>query len=185
MKRPTDNNTRLFQETILIHLDAAYNYARWLVRNAQDAEDLTQEACVRAFAGFHTFEQTNPKSWLLTIVRNTFLNQVQKEKRQAEIIYLDAKTQSSTLPTPLHDTATPEQHLLREDNSRLVHEAINELDTEFREIIVLRELEGLSYKEIATITDCAMGTVMSRLSRARGQLKSKLNLSLNIKEGEV
>ena len=174
-----ENKTLLFQETILVHLDSAYNYAHWLARNPHDAEDLTQEACARAYAAFDNFTQTNPKSWLLTIVRHTFLNQKQKEQRQGEVVYLDSATPLTVVPDALQDTSTPEKELLRQHDAKLVHAAINSLNTEFREIIILRELEGFSYNEISAITDCALGTVMSRLSRARGQLKSKLTIALS------
>ncbi len=167
-------NNKLFQETILVHLDSAYNYARWLCRDAHDAEDLTQEAFTRAFTAFKSFKHANPKSWLLTIVRHTFLNLKQKEQRQGDVIYLDATFQHENILNELSDPVTPEKNLLRQHESELIHKAINELTTEFREIIVLRELEGFSYNEIALITDCALGTVMSRLSRARNQLKSIL-----------
>ncbi|MGD8927192.1 MAG: sigma-70 family RNA polymerase sigma factor [Thioalkalispiraceae bacterium] len=185
MAKISEDNIRTFQNTILIHLDAAFNYARWLSRNKQDAEDLTQEACMRAYASFNKFEHKNSKSWLLTIIRNTFLNQYQKEKRQAEVIYLDSPTFINSLPEALQDTDTPENKLLRDREARVIYSAINDLDVEFREIIVLREIEGLSYKEISVITGCAMGTVMSRLSRARNHLKTILRPDPKFKEDEA
>jgi len=185
MKKRSDNKTRLFHDTILVYLDSAYNYAHWLSRNPHDAEDLTQEACTRAYAAFDKFKPNNPKSWLLTIVRHTFLNQKQKEQRRGEVVYLDSISPLTTTPTALQDNHTPEKELLRQHDAKLVHTAINELNIEFREIIILRELEGLSYNEISAITDCALGTVMSRLSRARNQLKSKLTIAIKKTENKA
>ena len=111
---------------------------------------------------------------MLTIVRHTFLNQKQKEQRQGDVIYLDAAHQSDSVPQELCNSLTPEKDLLRHHEIELVHNAINQLSSEFSEIIILRELEGFSYNEIALITESALGTVMSRLSRARNQLKLKL-----------
>jgi len=174
MNHSSRKKTQEFHDLILIHLDSAYNYAHWLTRNVHDAQDLTQEACARAFSAFHSFKNTNSKSWFLTIIRNLFLNQKEKEKRFGEVIYLDAPTDSKTTPPNLQYTDTPEDKLLRQANKKIIHQAINELSVEHREIIVLRELEEFSYNEIAAITGSAVGTVMSRLSRARQQLKSKL-----------
>jgi RNA polymerase sigma-70 factor (ECF subfamily) len=180
-KKEQEKRARQFQNSILVYLDAAYNYARWLTGNSHDAEDLTQDACARAYAAFGSFRHKNPKSWLLTIVRNTFLTHKQKAK-QAEVIYLDSATQHGH-PVALQEIDTPEAILLRNNDARLIQQAISQLDIEFREMIILRELEGLNYREIATITDCPLGTVMSRLSRARKQLKSILNLSIEYQEG--
>lgn len=160
-----------FQELILPHLDAAYNYAFWLARNPHDAEDLTQESFSRALAAFHGFKNTNPRAWLLTIVRHTFFNQEKQRSRQADIIYLDALSNGPEHPA-LHSHDTPELLFIRHTDASWLHKAMNQLPAEFREIIVLRELEGFSYDELATILDCAMGTVMSRLARAREKLKS-------------
>ena len=180
MSKSSDKKIKRFEETILVHIDSAYNYARWLARDPHDAEDLIQEACMCAFAAFDTFKQNNPKSWLLTIIRNTFLNQKQKEQRQGHVIYLDTACQTENVPNELRNALTPESHLLQRDESNQVMNAINELTMESREIIVLRELEGFSYNEIALITECALGTVMSRLSRARNQLKLKLTSVMDI-----
>jgi RNA polymerase sigma-70 factor (ECF subfamily) len=167
-----------FQQLILAHLDAAYNYAFWLTRNAHDAEDLSQEACARAFAAFDRFERKNPKAWLMTIVRHTFLNQRAKEPSSAEIIYLDTTHAGTDIPELIQHNDGPEQHLLRQHDQAMVHQAIEQLTPEFREVIILRELEDLSYNDIAAITQSAMGTVMSRLSRARHQLKQLLHRSM-------
>jgi RNA polymerase sigma-70 factor (ECF subfamily) len=170
----TKNNTKRFQKVILPHLDAAYNYALWLSRNRHDAEDLTQEACTRALAAFARFKHTNPRAWLLTIVRHTFFSQQQQTKQRGEVVYLDSFSEHINEHTALHTHDTPEQHLIRQAEKAALLSAMNKLSPEFREIIVLRELEGFSYDELAQILDCAIGTVMSRLARARDKLRGIL-----------
>ena len=174
-----------FHQIILVHLDAAYNYAHWLTRNAHDAQDLSQEACTRAFAAFDKFERQNAKAWLMTIVRHTFFNQRDKDKRAGEVIYLDSLPQNSTTPMTLQTHDSPEQILLRQHDSQVILTAINQLAPDFREVIILRELEDLSYNDIAVITQSAMGTVMSRLSRARNQLKTILEKTAHVSEKRV
>lgn len=174
-----------FQQVILIYLDAAYNYAYWLTRNSHDAEDLTQEACTRAFAAFERFERQNPKAWLMTIVRHTFLNQRARELSSAEIIYLDTVNPAAATHEMLYTNDGPEQRLQRQHDQKLIHVAIAQLAPEFREVIILRELEELSYNDIAAITQCAMGTVMSRLSRARQQLKTIIRSSAEQQESQA
>lgn len=163
-----------FQDTILIHMDAAFNYAFWLTRNRHDAEDLTQESCQRAYAAYESFEKTNARAWLLTIVRHCYLNQQQKEKSRGDVVYLDALLADSKTPASLQHNDTPEQQILRQHEKHMLHETLKELPEDFREIIILRELEDLSYNEIAQILGCAVGTVMSRLSRARDKLRACL-----------
>lgn len=176
------NNTERFQELILPHLNAAYNYAMWLSRNRHDAEDLTQESFTRALAAFARFKHTNPRAWLLTIVRNTFFNHQQQTKQRGEVVYLDSYSDQATEHTAFHSHDTPEQHLIRQaDKDSLLH-AMDKLSPEFREIIVLRELEGFSYDELAQILDCAIGTVMSRLARARDKLRMILQKSMQLTE---
>lgn len=175
---------RLFQSVILVHLDSAYNYAYWLTRDPHDAEDLTQEACTRAYTAFDDFEKTNAKAWLMTIIRHAFLNQKQKEQRHGEVVYLDSHIHAVATPQALRDLDTPERLLFRQRNAEELQAAINQLSDEYREVIILREMEGLSYNEISTVTDCAIGTVMSRLSRAREQLKNKLSSSVDLTENQ-
>jgi RNA polymerase sigma-70 factor (ECF subfamily) len=172
------NNTERFQEVILPHLDAAYNYAMWLSRNRHDAEDLTQESCARALAAFARFKHTNPRAWLLTIVRHTFFSHQQQIKQRGEVVYLDSYNEHASEHTALHSHDTPEQHLLRQAETDSLLHAMDKLSPEFREIIVLRELEGFSYDELAQILDCAIGTVMSRLARARDKLRMILQKTL-------
>ena len=175
-------DTERFTEVILPHLDAAYNYALCLTRNRHDAEDLTQESFSRAFAAFARFKDTHPRAWLLTIVRHTFFNQQQQNKRRGEVIYLDSYSDHAQKHTTLHSHDTPEQHLLRQADKDALLRALDILSPEFREIIILRELEGFSYDELAQILDCAIGTVMSRLARAREKLRIILQKSMHMME---
>jgi len=160
---------KLFEQTVLPHLDAAYNLARWLAGNDHDAQDVTQEASLRAFKFFGGFRGGNARSWLLTIVRNTFYNWLRKN-RPAEIAgELDDEA------LMVEDVSLNAETInLRLADADAVRRAIAELPVEFREIIVLREMEGFSYKEIADLSDVPIGTVMSRLARARKQLQKLL-----------
>lgn len=155
-----------FENTILPHLDAAYNLARWLVRNGTDAEDLVQEACLRAWKSFAGFRGGDSRSWLLTIVRNTCFTWLRENRRQSVAVEFNEDLHSE-------DVGVPEaERLLAQRSSReTLEKALQELPAEFREAIVLRELEGLSYKEISEIASVPVGTVMSRLARARARLQ--------------
>ena len=149
------------------HLDAAYNLARWLARNERDAEDVVQEACLRAFRFFASFHGGNARAWLLAIVRNTYYSWLEKNRGRALNVEFNEETVASSdcgLATPGDDV----ERLLEQDDTRqLVHRALEQLPAEFREVLVLRELEEMSYRDIAEIADIPLGTVMSRLSRAR------------------
>jgi RNA polymerase sigma factor (sigma-70 family) len=170
--------TKRFEETVMVHLDAAYNLARWLARDEHDAEDVVQEACLRAFKFFDSFHGGNPRAWLLAIVRNTYYTWREKTQPQTLNVPLDEEA----IAAGERDTAVSAQAgndgvdrlLQEEDSRRLVHRALDQLPAEFREIIVLRELEDLSYREIAQIADIPLGTVMSRLARARKMLLHSL-----------
>jgi RNA polymerase sigma factor (sigma-70 family) len=154
-----------FEEAVMPHLDAAYNLARWLTRNEADAQDMVQEAYLRALRFFGGFHGTDARAWLLTIVRNTCYTWL-KRNRSPE---LSGDFEEAVL-TKESDEPDPEvTHVLRVQ-SQLINEAIEKLPIEFREVVILRELEELSYKEIAAITGIPIGTVMSRLSRARKRL---------------
>lgn len=161
------------------HLDAAYNLARWLTRNPHDADDVVQEAYLRAFRFFGTFRGGDGRPWLLAIVRNTFYSWLEKNRHaQAEVEYNEASPgielmEAAAGDEVLHST-NPERLLLRAADQRLVEQALAKLPAEYREILVLRELEDLSYKEIADIVGLPLGTVMSRLSRARERLRKQL-----------
>lgn len=150
------------------HLDAAYNLARWLTRDDHAAEDVVQEAFLRAARYFASFRGEDAKPWLLAIIRRVSFDWLAKRRSTA------AATYEASLHDRPDESANPE--LLADRNFELarVRQALDELPPDYREIIVLRELEGLSYKEIAGVADLPIGTVMSRLSRARGQLQSRL-----------
>ncbi len=158
-----------FEQTILPHLDAAYNLARWLTRNQHDAEDVAQEACLRAFKFFDNFRGGDGRVWLLTIVRNTCYTWLRQNRPQGAISSFDEK-----IHTPDSDASNPATLALQSANDKMLRQSLEELPTEFREIVVLRDLEGLSYKEIADIAGIPLGTVMSRLARARERLKQLL-----------
>ena len=159
-----------FEEAVLPHLDAAYNLARWLTRNDADAEDVVQEAYLRAFKYFSSFHGGGEsRGWLLRIVRNTCYTWL-RQNRKAE---LSTAYDEEILSVESSDLS-PEALLLQMADSQLLKRALEELPVEFREVIILRELEGLSYKEIAEVADIPLGTVMSRLARARKQLQQRL-----------
>ena len=149
------------------HMRSAYNLARWLVRNGDDAEDIVQEACLKAFKALDSFRGGDARVWMLSIVRNTAMNFVRKRKPGAAV---DLESLE-----PADPSATPEQSLIEKSRRTLVLQAIARLEPEFRETLVLREIEGLAYKEIAAVLDVPIGTVMSRLSRARQQLLIELS----------
>ena len=164
-----------FEQTILPHLDAAYNLARWLTRNGADAEDVVQEASLRAFKFFGSFHGTNSRAWLLTIVRNTCYTWLQQNRAHELATEFDEELHSV-------DSENPEMILLTIANKQLLKQALEELPVEFREAVILRELEGLSYKEIAVVAGIPVGTVMSRLARARKRLQHCLT---NLQKGDL
>jgi RNA polymerase sigma-70 factor (ECF subfamily) len=158
-----------FEAMMLPHMDAAHNLARWLLRNEQDAQDIVQEAYLRAFKSFSGFHGSNGRAWLLTIVRNTSYTLL-KKNRAADL----TTTFDEEIHTAGHESVSPATILEHSENAQLIKEAMDELPAEFREILTLRHLEGLSYKEIADIAQIPPGTVMSRLSRAHAELKGYL-----------
>jgi len=149
-------------ELLLSHLDSAYNLARWLVRNSADAEDVVQEAYLRAFKYSGGFRGGDARAWLLTIVRNTSYRWLRKARSYEPVTQFDENEHTCG-----SETSNPEVLLLQKADKQLLEKALNELPVRFREILVLRELEGLAYKEIAEVMGMPMGTVMSTLSRAR------------------
>ena len=158
-----------FERTLLPHMRAAYNLARWLTRTDQDAEDVVQEAYLRAVRFFGGFRGGDAKAWLLTIVRNTSHSAWQRGRGAGATVPLDEDTPE------VEDAALgPEDLLLQKASRQEVREALDALPVEFREVVVLRELEGLSYKEMAEVTQLPIGTVMSRLARARARLRRGL-----------
>lgn len=155
---------RSFEQTVLPHLDAAFNYARWLTRSDADAEDVVQEACVRALRFFSSLRGDDARPWLLAIVRNAWFARGSRAGIRAEAPLDDSATAESD------EALNPEGLAIQNQTVKRVREAIELLPLDFREVIVLRELEGLSYKEIAVVADIPIGTVMSRLARARERL---------------
>jgi len=158
-----------FEEVMLPHLDAAHNLARWLLRNEQDAQDVVQEAFLRAFKSFGGFHGSNGRAWLLTIVRNTSYTLLKKNRAIDLTTTFDEEIHATG-----HDSANPAAILEHAEDAELIRNAMDQLPTEFREILALRHQEGLSYKEIADIAQIPPGTVMSRLARARAKLKEYL-----------
>lgn len=159
-----------FEDAVLPHLDAAYNLARWLTRNDADARDVVQEAYLRAFKFFNGFNGIDGRAWLLSIVRNTSYTWMQQNRSPNLTVPLD----DEIYEIESHEL-NPEALLLQSSDSKMVRQALGELPLEFREVIVLREIEGFSYKEIAHITALPIGTVMSRLARGRKRLQQLLN----------
>jgi RNA polymerase sigma factor (sigma-70 family) len=161
-----------FEHLLLPHLNAAYNLARWLTRNDHDAEDVVQEAYLRALKSFDGFLGGDGRAWLLTIVRNTCYTWLQQNRANRLDTVFDEE-----IHNPEGEAPNPETLLLRRADTELVEKALQELTLEFREVLILRELEGLSYKEIAALADIPIGTVMSRLARARKWLSKYVSES--------
>jgi RNA polymerase sigma-70 factor (ECF subfamily) len=164
--------TRAFEETVLPHLDAAFNYARWLTRNSAEAEDVVQDACVRAMRYFSSLRDDDARGWLFAIVRNTWYSRV--SRRTSLIIETPPEAAADEPPDIALD---PEERLLQQHTVAIVRAALERLPVDFREVIVLREFEGMSYKEIAAVIQVPIGTVMSRLARARERLMAVLTLT--------
>jgi RNA polymerase sigma-70 factor (ECF subfamily) len=164
--------TRLteFERQILPHLDAAYSLARFLTGNDQNAEDVVQEASLRAFRFFDTFRGQNSRAWFLSIVRNTSFTALKRNRSDESNVLFDEELHGGHAPSMGAGVA-----LDRAQDRQTVRAAIEQLPAEFREAIVLRELEGCSYKEIADIAGVPIGTIMSRLARARRQLQMILS----------
>src|SRR5437773_12316022 len=158
-----------FEAVMLPHLDAAHNLARWLLRNEQDAQDVVQEAFLRAFKSFAGFHGSNGRAWLLTIVRNTSYTLLKKNRVADLTTPFDEEIHASA-----DESVSAATILERSEDAELMRKAMDELPAELREILTLRYQEDLSYKEIADVTQIRPGTVMSRLTRARGKLKERL-----------
>lgn len=165
---------RNFEDAVLPHLDAAYNLARWLTRNKQDAEDVVQEAYLRAVRFFPGFRGGDARAWLMKIVRNTCYTWLHANRPLQNATEFD-----EDLSPPDARTLNPEEVVLQNDSGSLVRQALEKLPPNFREVLILRELEGLSYEDIANITGMPTGTVMSSLSRARSRLRQTLRRLMN------
>ena len=170
MNRPSET-TRIansFEEAILPHLDAAYRLARWLVANEHDAEDVVQDACLRALRYFRTFSGGNSRAWFLRIVRNTCHGWHSQMRRLPSDVFDEEQHSGTAL------TIDPETLALQAANVELIEHTMKELPARFRELLVLRELEGLSYQELADVLGIPIGSVMSGLSRARQAFRRAL-----------
>ncbi len=166
-----EERTRRFEAAALPHLDSAYNLARWLMKNDPDAQDAVQQAYLRAFRYFGSFAGTEGRGWILTIVRRTCYDLLTARKVGGAVIGLfedEGAGRMADIPDPGPD---PETRLVRRRDFDRINRLIAALPVEFREVIVLREIEDLSYREIATIVGIPIGTVMSRLARGRGLLR--------------
>jgi RNA polymerase sigma-70 factor (ECF subfamily) len=155
----------IFEETILPHLNAAYNLARWLMRNDQDAQDAVQEASLRAYRFFEGYKGGDAKAWLLAIVRNTCLSWRQRSRRDMSNVLFDELTHSVRVEVP-----NAEERMVNADRMAALRNCIESLPADQREVLILREFEEMSYKQIAETTNLPAGTVMSRLARARQRL---------------
>ena len=171
-KRPNQD----FERQMLPHLDAAYNLARWLMRNGEDAEDAVQDAFLRAHQAFASYQGGSEKAWLMTIVRNVCLTRLKRRVRSGNVVMLDEAMgeveQASADIVPASLNSRPDAELLAKIERARVQTALKKLPQNLREIVVLREFEDLSYQEISEVVGVPVGTVMSRLSRARERLKA-------------
>lgn len=158
-----------FAAVVMPHLDDAYALARWLTGNSADAEDIVQEACVRALRGLDRYSGGNARAWLLAITRNTAFTWMARNRPKALLVTEDIEALA-----PADDAATPEEALIEKADAAAIEHAIGALPPPFKETLVLRDINGLSYREIAEITNVPVGTVMSRLARARGLLMAAL-----------
>jgi RNA polymerase sigma factor (sigma-70 family) len=165
--QPQEEHARV---ELLSHLDAAYNLALWLTRGGHDAEDIVQEAYLRAYKHFSTFTGGNGRAWLLTIVRNCSYDLLKRNGTRRRDAAFDERVHTMCTKS----ASDPEAALLLEERAELVRNALTDLPPAHREMLILREMEGLSYSEIASVTGVPLGTVMSRLNRARNRLQQNL-----------
>ena len=175
---PSDDDQARFASVVLPHLADAYALARWLTGSRADAEDVVQEACLRAFRGIGGFAGVNARAWLLTIVRHAAYSWLGKNRSAALVMVddLEAVEQQQTSSGGALDSApqTPEAALIAKADAARLEAAIAELPVPFRETLVLRDVQGLDYREIAEVTKVPIGTVMSRLARARRRLMQRI-----------
>ena len=167
-----DEKRRRFDAEVLPHLDAAYRFARWLTRSPSDADDVTQEAMLRAFRGFETLRGSDAKAWLLAIVRNCHATAFTQAQRRA-YVPLPEEHETHDADAMTATTPDPDSLAIRADDQRTLSRLMSRLPDEQREALVLKELEDLSYRDIAAVTHVPVGTVMSRLARARAALKAR------------
>jgi|KBSMisStaDraftv2_1062788.scaffolds.fasta_scaffold129594_2 RNA polymerase sigma-70 factor (ECF subfamily) len=185
---PTRRTRADFELLVLEHLNAAYNLARWLMRNPHDAEDAVQDACLRAYQSFDGYAGGSAKAWLLTIVRNVCMTRLRRASSPKVVRLDDVMTQIDQLsmgPNPAAAETRPDVQLIAALDSARVTQAIARLPEAFREVIVLREIEELSYQDISTIAGVPIGTVMSRLARGRERLKILLSSDKEGRQDEL
>jgi RNA polymerase sigma factor (sigma-70 family) len=173
-----NDDKTLFEAVVTPHLADALALARWITRNRHDAEDIMQEACLRAFRSIHNCSGRNPRAWVLTIVRNTAFSWLEKNRR-SDVVAIDdlearERARVDRADWPGANTTTPEAELIAKADAAQLRAAIENLPVEFRETLVLRDIHGLDYREIAEVIAAPIGTVMSRLSRARRLLMNAL-----------
>ena len=167
-----DDKRGRFEAEVLPHLNAAYRFARWLAHSPGDADDLVQEAILRAFRGFDALRGSDVKAWLLAIVRNCHSTALKQQQRRA-LVPLPEEHDARDGYAMVATTPDPESVSIRRDDERTLERLMSALPEEHREVLVLREIEDMDYREIATITNIPIGTVMSRLARARAALKAR------------
>ena len=165
---------RRFEEQVLPHLDSAHNLARWITRDAGLARDAVQEGCLRAFRALDTMQGPNVRSWFLAVIRNTSIDLLRERKGRGVEEQYDDDVHGNELMSGDRTATDPQDIAARASDARWLHDSINALPREYREVIVLRELEELSYKEISAIVDIPIGTVMSRLARGRDLLQQRM-----------
>jgi RNA polymerase sigma factor (sigma-70 family) len=173
--RSMDDRRHRFEAQVLPHLDAAYRFARWLSRSPSDADDVVQEAILRAFRGFDALRGSDVRAWLLTIVKNCHLTAVKQQQRRA-VVPLPEENDPQDAQAMTATTPDPESTSIRRDEERTLARLMSALPEEQREVLVLREIEEMDYREIAAVTNVPIGTVMSRLARARAALKARWSL---------
>lgn len=179
------DNRQRFNEVVLPHLDSALSLARWLTGNVSDAEDVVQDACIRAFAAIDSVKNGNPRAWILSIVRNTAFTWLAKNRPKAVVVTDDDRLfeQAGLEMIDRADTSTPEAILIAKADADLLQRAIAALPLSYREVLVLREVEELSYREISEVMSIPVGTVMSRLARARALLIQRIGMAGTGKAG--
>jgi RNA polymerase sigma-70 factor (ECF subfamily) len=167
-----DDRRRRFEAQVLTHLDAAYRYARWLTRSPVDADDIVQEAILRAYRGFEGLRGSDAKAWLLAIVRNCHWTEL-KRQRGKVLVPLPEEHEAQDGHALIAATPGPEEVSILRDQRRTLERLVERLPDDYRDILILREVEDMGYREIATIINVPMGTVMSRLARARAELRKQ------------
>ena len=167
-----DDKRGRFEAEVLPHLNAAYRFARWLAHSPGDADDLVQEAILRAFRGFDALRGSDVKAWLLAIVRNCHSTALKQQQRRG-FVPLPEEHDARDGHAMIASTPDPESVSIHRDDERTLERLMSALPQEHREVLVLREIEDMDYREIATVTNIPIGTVMSRLARARAALKAR------------